>query len=104
MEPCLLPSVIPFLFPLFPLPSIYRVAQKIGTIFCTPQLFQLLTDFHNYFTVKTTHFQKLTTGSNVFIVSVIVYSNCHPAVFTSNVQCVCLAAGRRTQASDATDQ
>jgi len=27
----------------------------------------------------------------------------HPAVFTSNVQCVHLAAGRRTQAGDATD-
>jgi len=28
----------------------------------------------------------------------------HPAGFTSNVQCVCLAAGQRTQAGDATDQ
>ena len=28
----------------------------------------------------------------------------HPAVVTSNVQCVRLAAGRRTQAGDATDQ
>ena len=28
----------------------------------------------------------------------------HPAVFTSNVQCVRLAAGRRTQAIDANDQ
>jgi len=26
----------------------------------------------------------------------------HPAVFTSNVQCVRIAAGRRTQAGDAT--
>ena len=46
--------------------------------------YQILTDFHNYFTVKclksienkmtsvTTHFKKLTTGNNVFIVSVIV--------------------------------
>ena len=25
----------------------------------------------------TTHFKKLTAGNNVFIVSVIVYSNCH---------------------------
>jgi len=25
----------------------------------------------------TTHFKKVTTGNNVFIVSVIVYSNCH---------------------------
>jgi len=28
----------------------------------------------------------------------------HSAVFTSNVQCARLAAGRRTQAGDATDQ
>jgi len=28
----------------------------------------------------------------------------HPAVFTSNVQCARLAAGRRTQAGDATDR
>jgi len=28
----------------------------------------------------------------------------HPADITSNVQCVHLAAGRRTQAVDATDQ
>jgi len=28
----------------------------------------------------------------------------HPAVFTSNFQCVRLAAGRRTQAGDATDR
>ena len=28
----------------------------------------------------------------------------HPAVFTPNVQCVRLAAKRRTQAGDATDQ
>jgi len=27
----------------------------------------------------------------------------HPVVFTSNVQCVCLAAERRTQAGDTTD-
>ena len=40
----------------------------------------------------------------MFIVSVIVKSNSHAAVFTSNVQCVRLAAGRRTQAEDATDQ
>jgi len=26
----------------------------------------------------------------------------HPAVFTSNVQCILFAAGRRTQAGDAT--
>jgi len=28
----------------------------------------------------------------------------HPAVLTSNVQCIILAAGRRAQAGDATDQ
>jgi len=44
----------------------------------------------------TTHFKKLTTENNVFSVSVIV--------FTPNVQCVRLVAGRRTQASDATHQ
>jgi len=36
----------------------------------------------------------------VFIVSVIVYSNSHAAVFTSNVEFVRLAAGRPTQAID----
>ena len=90
--------------------------------FCTPILYQILTDFQNYFTVRirrkfviilswllkippqlkcvatlpcemssvlkatienetssiiTTHFKTLTTGSNVYIVSVIVKSNCH---------------------------
>ena len=40
----------------------------------------------------------------MFIVSVMVYSNSHAAVFTANVQFVRLAAGRPTQAGDATDQ
>jgi len=31
----------------------------------------------NKTTSSTTYFKKLTTGNNVFIVSVIVYSNCH---------------------------
>jgi len=31
----------------------------------------------NKTTSVTTHFKKLTTGNNVYIVSVIVYSNCH---------------------------
>jgi len=54
--------------------------------------------------VPTTHFKKVTTGNNVFIVSVIV-CNCHMLQFLhQNVQCVRLAAGRRTQAGDATDQ
>jgi len=30
----------------------------------------------------TTHLQKLTTGNNVFIVSVIVYCNCHILQFS----------------------
>jgi len=39
-------------------------------------------------TSLTTHFKKLTTGNSVFIISVIVQSNCHILFFTSNVQCV----------------
>ena len=31
------------------LTHIYRVAQKIGTIFCKPQLYQILTDFSKLF-------------------------------------------------------
>ena len=48
----------------------------------------------NTTTSVTTHFKKLTTGNNLL----------HPAVFTSNVHCARLAAGRHTQAGDATDQ
>ena len=55
-------------------------------------------------TPVTTHFKKLTTGNNVFIFSVIVQSNSHAAVLTSNVQFVRLAVGRPTKAGDATDQ
>jgi len=86
----------------------------LAHLFCTPELYQILTGFQNYFTVRirrkfviilplkspphpkcvatlpcemssvlratienkttsvTTHFKKLTTGNNVFIVSVIV--------------------------------
>ena len=53
----------------------------------------------------TKHFKKLTTGNNVFIVSVIVQSNCHILQFLHQmfIKCVHLAAGRRTQAGDATD-
>jgi len=47
----------------------------------------------NKTTSVTTHFLKLTTWNNLFIVSVIVLSNSHAAVFTSNVQFVRLAAG-----------
>jgi len=49
------------------------------------------------------HFKKLTTGNNVFIVSVIVYSNSHILQVLHKIQCVCLAAERRTQGGDATD-
>jgi len=51
-----------------------------------------------------THFKKLTTGNHAFIFSVIVQSNSHAAVFTSNVQFVRFAAGRPIQAGDATNQ
>jgi len=48
-------------------------------------------------TSVTTHFKKLPTGNNVSIVSVICLKQLsHPAVVTSDVQCVLLAAGRRT--------
>jgi len=40
----------------------------------------------------------------MFIVSVIVQSNCHILQVLHQIQCVLLAAGRRTQAGDATDQ
>jgi len=43
-------------------------------------------------------------GLTVTIVSVIVQRNCNISVFTSNLQCVRLTAGRCTQAGDATDQ
>jgi len=60
----------------------------------------------NKTTSVATHFKKLTTGNNVFIVSVIVSKvvTVTSVVFTSNIQCVHLAAGRRTQAGYATDQ
>jgi len=51
----------------------------------------------NKTTSVTTHFKKLTTWNNVLIVSVIAQSNCHILTFLhQNVQCVRLAAGRRT--------
>jgi len=56
----------------------------------------------NKTTSVTTHFKKLTTGNNVFIVSVIVKSNCHILQFLHQTfKCIHLAAGRRTQAGDA---
>jgi len=48
-------------------------------------------------TSVTLHFKKLTTGNNVFIVSVIMYSNCRILQFLHQMfQSVRLAAGRRT--------
>ena len=56
-------------------------------------------------TSVTTHFQKLTTTKTTCLVSQlfskVTVTSCS---FTSNVQCVHLAAGRRIQARDATDQ
>jgi len=52
-------------------------------------------------TFVTTHFQKLTTGNNVFSVSVIVQS--HMMQFL--IKCImCPSCSGRTQAGDATDQ
>jgi len=39
----------------------------------------------NKATSVTTHFKKLTTGNNVFIVSVIVESNCHIMQFLHQI-------------------
>jgi len=39
----------------------------------------------NKTTSVTTHFKKVITGNNVFIVSITVQSNSHAAVFTSNI-------------------
>jgi len=52
----------------------------------------------------TTHCKKLPTENNLFIVCYYLQQMSHLAVFTSNVQCVRIAAGGRTQAGDATDQ
>jgi len=57
----------------------------------------------NKTTSVTTYYKKLTT-KNVFSVAVIVRSNWHFEVFTSNVQYVNIAAVWRIQASDATGQ
>ena len=46
-------------------------------------------------TSVTTHFKKLTTGNNVFLVSVIIHSTCNCRIL-QYVQCVRLAAGQRT--------
>ena len=58
----------------------------------------------NKTTSVTTYFKKLTTGNNVFIVSVIVQSNCHILQVLHHVQCVHLAVGRRSQAGHTNDQ
>jgi len=58
----------------------------------------------NKMTFVTTQFKKLTTGNNMFIVSVIVQSNCH--ILQVYIKCsMCPpCCWRRTQAGDATDQ
>jgi len=71
------------------------VAQKIGTI-----ILYALTLPNIYRFSKLFHWQnqeKICNNDCHILLS-------HPAVFTSNVHCVRLAAGRRTQAGDATDQ
>jgi len=53
----------------------------------------LKTTIENRKTSVTTHFKKATTGNNVFIVSVIVCSNCHIMQFLhqmSNVSALLL--------------
>ena len=44
----------------------------------------------------TTQFKKLTTGNNLFIVSIIVWGNCHILQFLHQILSVRFAAGRRT--------
>ena len=56
----------------------------------------------NKTTSVTTYFKKVTTTCLLSqLLSKVTVTSCS---FTSNVQCVRLAAGRRTQAGDATDQ
>jgi len=54
-------------------------------------------------TFVTTHFKKLTTET-IRLLSQLLSKNHIFTVFTSNFQCVRLAAGRRIQDGDATDQ
>ena len=58
----------------------------------------------NKTTSVTTYFKKLTTAKRVYCLSYCLKLLSHHAVFTSNVQCILLAAGPRTQAGDATDR
>jgi len=51
----------------------------------------------------TTHFKKLTTETTCLL-SQLFLKKLHLTVFTSNFQCVCLAARRCIEACDATDQ
>jgi len=77
--------------------DLYRVVQKMAQFFGTLVIFHhILTDFQNISLSES--------EENVFIFSVIVQSNSNAAFFTSNVQFVHLAAGRPTQAGNATDQ
>ena len=58
----------------------------------------------NKTTYVTTHFKKLTQQKQRVCCLSYCQKKSHFTVFTSNVQCVRLAAGRRIQAGDATDQ
>ena len=58
-------------------------------------------------TSVSTHFKKLTTGNNVFVVSVIVSKVAqlsHLQFLNQMFNVSTLLAGRHTQAGDATDQ
>jgi len=52
----------------------------------------------------TTHSKKLTTETTCLLSQILSKNHISRIIFTSNVQCVRLAAGRRTQAGDANDQ
>jgi len=52
----------------------------------------------------TAHCKKLTIKATCLLSQLLFIVIKHLTVFTLNVQCVCLAAGRCTQAGDATDQ
>jgi len=50
--------------------------RRVATLPCE-MLIVLKATVENNTTSVSTHFKKLTTGNNVFIVSVVVNSNCH---------------------------
>jgi len=57
----------------------------------------------NKTTLVTTHLKKVNNKNNVLL-SQLLSKKSHLTVFTSNVQYVRLAAGRRIEAGDANDQ